>query len=130
MRLKEDTSSWRSSGIVKRDFRHDHSDMPQRTRNKKDTTHWCRGKIGVEHVWRRYLRGWHYKYIEAKCMNCGKRSYNKTARKSNVPLQIDVEYSCYCEDMRERDYKTDHNVIVRKRHPDEDKTQVPYKATH
>ena len=78
MRLKEDSDSWKSSGIIKRDFRNDHSDSFSRKKSsKKDTKRWCKGKVGVEHE---------YKLVESgkisrlywkthKCINCGKKDF-------------------------------------------------------
>ena len=76
MRLKEDKSSWRASGLVVRDARADKTpERPRPRAAKKDTKHWCKGKVGREHrgEWRwakpyRFLRSW-----EKACAECDKR---------------------------------------------------------
>lgn len=78
MRLKKDSSSWRASGIIKRDFKHDHS-QPTRGHfhNSKDTRKWCKGKVGKLHNYQRALK-WEFgthKYYVDKCANCGKERY-------------------------------------------------------
>lgn len=82
MRLKEDSDSWKSNGIIKRDFRHDNSDTLLRKKpSKKDTKKWCKGKVGIIHVWIDVDKSsisffsWHTR----KCTNCGKKDieFNK-----------------------------------------------------
>ena len=69
MRLAEDTSSWRASGLQRRDFRHTHNgpdpelafvdniydDLtqvpPVQKRKHKDTKRWCKGVVGREHAY-------------------------------------------------------------------------------
>lgn len=57
MRLKEDNSSWKSSGIMRRDFRHDpglpETEVP-RHRPKKSKP--PRRKIGHKHVWTAFAK--------------------------------------------------------------------------
>lgn len=104
MRLKEDTSSWHSSSIIKRDYRHDRSkpeDFVPKGKSKKDTNKWCRGKKGVEHVLYRYFydvdnRNFYYpdeyvskRYIQTKCSQCKKKFYWKKNDPS-TPLVIPI----------------------------------------
>jgi hypothetical protein len=50
MRLAEDMTSWKSSGIIARDFRHSHNGPEiSKAPKKKNTKKWCKGKIGVKH---------------------------------------------------------------------------------
>ena len=50
MRLKEDKTSWRASGLIRKI-----KPLPEdvRTRSHKNTAKWCKGKVGREHVWKR-----------------------------------------------------------------------------
>lgn len=52
MRLKEDTHSWKASGIKRRDFRHDHSG-PEVDTSKVKKKHKPRKKIDHKHIWER-----------------------------------------------------------------------------
>ena len=110
MRLKEDTSSWHSNGIIHRDNRHDHSERFYKLHSKRDTKRWCRGKVGVEHEYHRYLRGWHYHYVEARCVNCNKLSFSKKSKDKSIPLHIEVDSRCDC---KWDNYEYYHNVEVR-----------------
>lgn len=60
MRLKEDNSSWRSRGIVRRDFRHD-AGLPEtetgRTKVKKKKP---RKRIDHKHIWVEHTRPYPY----------------------------------------------------------------------
>lgn len=49
MRLKEDSSSWRSSGITRRDFRHSH-DGPEVDQSKRKPKK-ARTRIDHKHIW-------------------------------------------------------------------------------
>ncbi len=53
MRIKEDSDSWRAGGILKRDFKHDHSEPAIKFHSSKDTRKLCRGKVGIKHrvIW-------------------------------------------------------------------------------
>lgn len=75
MRLKEDTSSWHSSSIIKRDFRHNPEVASRKPRSKKDTKRWCRGKVGVKHVFQLIERAEFkvFAWNTNKCVNCGKK---------------------------------------------------------
>jgi hypothetical protein len=63
-------SDWKEESIKRRDFRHVHGEPEvPRSRAKKDTKRWCKGKIGREHkpscVARKYF------YV-LECSVCGK----------------------------------------------------------
>lgn len=51
MRLAEDSSSWKSSGIRRRDFRHagNGPEVTGQKRKRKNTRRWCKGVEGREH---------------------------------------------------------------------------------
>ena len=92
-RLAEDTSSWKASGIQRRDFRSTiNGPEVQRTNgSKKNTRRWCKGVEGREHVLDMRVSnhgrmveslsgapcsdfttlGWHCNH-ERYCMVCGK----------------------------------------------------------
>ena len=74
MIIKENSDSWRTSGILKRDFKHDHSEPITKFYSSKNTRKWCRGKVGVKHdvVWRAEEGFFGYKYKTGKCLHCGK----------------------------------------------------------
>jgi len=59
VRLKEDSSSHRASGVIARDARHVHNgpEVPRAVRGKKDRKRWCGGKEGREHTPKNI--GWH-----------------------------------------------------------------------
>jgi hypothetical protein len=74
--LAEDTSSWKASGVIRRDFRasKDGPEAPRHRRSKKGRPgKWCRRKVGVEHQTYTVARGtgrWGY-YVDI-CKVCGK----------------------------------------------------------
>lgn len=81
MRLKEDSSSWKSSGIKHRDNRHDPTERPVKLTGKKDKRKWCKGKVGIPHQYekvrkQRFVIGeWSF-YMEVdKCTGCGREHY-------------------------------------------------------
>lgn len=102
MRLKEDRSSWASSGIVKRDFRHTpQNDYPVRTQAKKDRNKYCGGKVQRPHLLYRYRPydgppdpegnqdSWSTRFIYVKCSRCGKTMLNlRKARDQTIPFHI------------------------------------------
>lgn len=51
VRLKENSSSWRARGVIRRDFRHAHGDpeTPRRRGRRKDTHRFCRGNPNKPH---------------------------------------------------------------------------------
>jgi hypothetical protein len=79
MRLKEDRSSWHSHVIEKRDFRHDHTDLPLRFTSHKNTNKWCKGKVGIKHSvqWQKEIDFFGYNYKIGKCANCGKHMFGR-----------------------------------------------------
>jgi len=96
MTLKEDSSSWRSRALIKRDFKHDHGELQAIYRSHKNTRIWCRGKIGVQHHVLWHEEGWLFDttmYV-GKCLGCGKHMYRnhlpvskavqKTVRQSSI----------------------------------------------
>jgi hypothetical protein len=79
VRLKEDSSSWRSSGIIKRDARHGAAvdGIISRGGRKKNLWKWCKGIEGREHVWHREVtRGFSKTALsQMVCQSCGKQDY-------------------------------------------------------
>lgn len=98
MRLKEDKTSWHSSAIIKRDFKHGNVPIPERSHTKghKDTRRWCRGRIGREHLMQREIKRWYPHssgYIIARCAACRKEFYTWNNKKYNhLPLHIEVDF--------------------------------------
>lgn len=97
MRLKEDTSSWHSSAIIKRDFRHNGDDLEpvKLLTKKKNTRKWCYGKVGREHTLIRlkpiYNWSWDkeiYSYVRVICTTCKKEMYRRGA---DLPLKVEVK---------------------------------------
>lgn len=92
MRLKEDSTSWKSRSIIRRDFRHDpglpEAEIPKHTglkRNKKKHVHkYVQRKIGREKVISHYWLNGKLQRIEREqdkfiyvCEGCGnKRRYH------------------------------------------------------
>lgn len=78
MRIKKDKSSWRSSGIIKRDFRHDHSEGQARPQKKKGNRRkWCKGVVGQKHDYQKFdkhMFGDFRMYI-SKCSRCGREKW-------------------------------------------------------
>lgn len=74
MRLKEDTSNYRASALLRKvkplpDEPHFHK--------KKDTRRWCKGKVGVEHAFElieHHKSRW-FSFKIYKCTNCGKKKH-------------------------------------------------------
>lgn len=99
MRLKEDASSWNSSGIIKRDFRHGNVKLPDEPagyKSRKDKNKWCKGKKGVEHILRRYFiyYSWNNRrsdWIETKCIICNKEMPYKKNKDTSIPLIIPID---------------------------------------
>ena len=79
MRLKENASSWRVNAIRKRDFKHDHSEPTPKFRAHKNTTKWCRGKVGSQHevIWHEKRGLFGEKYRTGKCQNCSKIMFRR-----------------------------------------------------
>lgn len=101
MRLKEDKSSWNSSGIIKRDFKHDSSQSTRvRFHSKKDTRVWCKGRAGKKHNFeRKNILRWSYfserytsRYLILQCVICKKRFHKKNiANLSYIPMKIEID---------------------------------------
>jgi hypothetical protein len=77
MRLKEDTSSYRASGVMVRDARHVHNgpEAPRGARSKKDRKRWCGGHVGREHKPECIVkRQWNdrVRWYVLACTTCGK----------------------------------------------------------
>lgn len=97
-RLKKDHSGWRTHGLWKKYQTPTVIDKPFIIKKKKDTQKWCRGKVGIEHIWHRYQHA-HYDWeidryrdawVEIKCQECGKRSYKRMAKTSHMPMHLFV----------------------------------------
>ncbi len=72
--LKQDSSSYRASGVIVRDARHTHNGPSEPAhRSSKDKRRWCRGKVGVEHKLHVVLsrREWFPRLLHC-CLSCGK----------------------------------------------------------
>lgn len=77
MRLKEDSSSWKSNAIKKRDFKHDHSEPAPKVLSKKDKRKWCKGKVGIEHDYQEKTLRWVLN-LHARlhvCTRCGRQNW-------------------------------------------------------
>lgn len=49
-RIGRDSSSWKAGGVLRRDARQVRDNPNVRHPAKKDTRHWCKGKVGRGHV--------------------------------------------------------------------------------
>lgn len=92
-RLKHDHSGWRSHGLYKKYQSPAVDEAAHSRKTKKNTRKWCRGKVGTEHVLRRYFwhTGWESKrtnWIRSKCVVCGKEFRNKD---KSIPLTIELD---------------------------------------
>ena len=83
MKLSADKSSYRANGLIAKDERHTkdpEDEQPTgKTRGKKNTKRWCKGKVGKEHqiVWIRYVsihnRPWvPENWLIQQCKSCKK----------------------------------------------------------
>jgi hypothetical protein len=81
MRLKEDSSSWKSHGIQRRDFRHDAEAVSQTPRHRSKRKNRKHIK-GCEHVFK-LLNSSRY-YNVCRCEICGKRSYRWCGRYQSI----------------------------------------------
>ncbi|GEM_PF-6221909 len=79
MRLKETTSNWRARAIIRRDFRHDPSELAVSFKSHKDTHSWCRGKVGVKHdlAWNLESDLFGNTYKIGKCSACRKVMFRR-----------------------------------------------------
>jgi hypothetical protein len=102
VRLKEDTSSWASSGIIKRDANHGGPvKTPAKAHKRKNTKRFCKGKVGREHdydfvkVWGFgffWHGGWdtdgeNYCYADYACRNCGRVECGVKVPMETIALQ-------------------------------------------
>ncbi len=74
MRLKEDSDSWKSSSIVRRDFKHDpglpeDEAIPSRKKKKKKTPTRCKHEYGE---WSPASSPYSY-YSRRNCLKCDRR---------------------------------------------------------
>lgn len=93
-RLKKDHSGYRSSGLYKKWQGLPVEDKPIKAKKKKDTTRWCKGRVGDEHdLYKQFVQLWingetiTCNYTETKCRNCNKRLH----RSKGVPLRLRIE---------------------------------------
>src|SRR5271165_530401 len=73
--LKEDSSSYRASGVIVRDARHTHNGPSEPAhRSSKNTRRWCKGKVGREHklVTSLIVESYGFPYVVRHCSGCGK----------------------------------------------------------
>jgi hypothetical protein len=89
MTLKEDSYSWRSHALIKRDFKHDHSELPVTYRSHKNTRLWCKGKVGVRHhaLWHKEVWLFDTTTHVGKCLGCGKHMYREELPVSSVVVK-------------------------------------------
>lgn len=82
MRHKERIDNWRASAVIKRDFKHDHSEPVLSFRSHKETNKWCQGKKGLKHDLNWHKETWLFGIVAyvADCSKCNKNMY-----KSHVP---------------------------------------------
>lgn len=98
-RLKKDHSGYSSHGKWLK-YQFDSTGTPvTRVKSKKDTVHWCKGKVGAEHVWHKWQeRQWDDElfkyaktYVDILCKNCGKKKSIKTAKGAHYPLHAWID---------------------------------------
>jgi len=79
MRLKEDSSRWRSHAVKKRDFKHDHSDSLVNFKSRKNTNKCCKGKLGIQHSikWQQKIDLFGKNYKIGKCATCGRHMFGR-----------------------------------------------------
>jgi hypothetical protein len=91
MRLKEDDKSYRAGGVIKRDYRHDHSEGILYFHRHKSTRKWCKGIKGKKHNYEKKVKQFlgSYQINIEKCSNCGKEKYGGIvfARKNDSSTQ-------------------------------------------
>lgn len=95
--LKRNHGGYRSHGLWSKYQQPAINEKPAKSKAKKDTVKWCRGKKGTEHELRRffvYVSGWDWRRktsrTHCKCINCGKEFYGKH---KEVPLVIEPAYN-------------------------------------
>lgn len=77
MRLKEDSYSYKSSNIKRRMYRQSPFEVRGKYKSKKDTSKWCKGKIGIPHnfIEKSFIKFNIFSYKKLECCNCGKQKY-------------------------------------------------------
>lgn len=98
-RLKQDHSGYRTSGIWLKYQQPRIEEKPFKSKSKKNTNKWCKGKVGREHDWHRFEKmRWSWgeedyvdPYIAIHCVVCDKQKYTKTAKSANYPLHIFIK---------------------------------------
>jgi hypothetical protein len=95
-RIKRDHSGYRTHGIFVKYQQPSIVETQTKLKSKKNTTKWCRGKVGVEHdlvQWAHTFGGDNYKftYFTTKCRNCRKQVSKK--RVKSLPLILPVRYT-------------------------------------
>ena len=81
MRVSSDTRSYHAGGVLRRDERHrlDTPEVPRHHFSRRDTRHWCAGKVGRRHafVLERTLDLFGLKPLSIwACTRCGRKAYN------------------------------------------------------
>lgn len=96
-RVSKDSSSWKASGVIRRDARHTATatdDSSKKRSSSKDTHRWCKGKVGRSHIlatrpWHHLTQNsynrvhhWDAGYMETYCTVCGKvlRFFSRSVR--------------------------------------------------
>lgn len=86
MRLKEDTSDWNASSVIRRDAKHGGAVKERPRRSHKDTVRWCRGVVGRNHEYDfvgEHVFGYYssqhgeavhiWAWLKYECLLCGKQ---------------------------------------------------------
>lgn len=74
-RLKRDHSGWRSSGLYLKYQQPKVDEIVHSKKTKKNTKKWCKGNVGVRHVYQRVERTEFMTFVWStnRCDNCGKK---------------------------------------------------------
>ena len=75
--LSEDDSSWKASGVRRRDFRHSHDGPEVSGPKRKNTRKWCKGVVGREHSFVVTSVGRFGNHLIDKCEVCGKETSHR-----------------------------------------------------
>lgn len=94
-RLKRDHSGYRSFGLYEKYQQPSVNEQPPKHKSKKNTSKWCRGKVGEEHQLYRYFyhSGWNGKrtsWVRSSCKKCRKEFNTK---RTDIPLHIEIDES-------------------------------------
>lgn len=73
MRLKEDSSNWKASNVLRK-VTEIPEEVPRRMK-KKDTNKWCKGKVGVKHKYELISESKFHRltWSEYRCTVCRKK---------------------------------------------------------